>query len=179
MSLVFLAWLQCNPIQGQYRARTEISLWSFPTQGKTFYHYREPLFSLQGFPCEKNFTGKTLLFNGFAVGKISEWDPHKRHQCASEKPKRPAADCRPCFARHESFSITQWLEYHSALFSSALRPAIFVLLALPKPAIYPVPKFTVPVWLCWFYCNLRAFYSKKKDCIRSALIHLYYVRSVH
>ena len=96
--------------------------------------------------------------------KISEWGPHKRHQCASERPKRPAADCRPCFAGHESFSITQWLEYHSALFSSALRPAIFVLLALlPKPALYPVPKFTVvPVWLCWFYCNLRAFYSKKK-----------------
>ena len=112
---------------------------------------------------------------------ITEQDPHEMHQCATERPKRPAADCRPCFAGHESFSITQWLEYHSALFSSALRPAIFVLLALlPKPALYPVPKFTVvPVWLCWFYCNLRAFYSKKKDCIRSALIHLYYVRSVH
>ena len=51
----------CNPVQGQYRARTGISLWSFPTEGKTFFYYREPLFSLQGFPCEKNFTGKTLF----------------------------------------------------------------------------------------------------------------------
>ena len=37
----------------------------FSTQGKTFFHYREPLFSLQGplfslqgFPCEKTSQGK-------------------------------------------------------------------------------------------------------------------------
>ena len=33
----------CNPLQGQYRVE-------FTTQGKPCFHYREPLFSLQG-PC--------------------------------------------------------------------------------------------------------------------------------
>ena len=36
-------------VQGQYRARTGFSLWSFSHRKKTCY-YREPLFSLQG-PC--------------------------------------------------------------------------------------------------------------------------------
>ena len=41
-------WLHCNPIQGQYRARTRFSLWSFPHREKPVFIYREPLFSLQG-----------------------------------------------------------------------------------------------------------------------------------
>ena len=42
-------WQHCNPIQGQNRARTGFSLCT-NSQGKTCFHYREPLFSLQG-PC--------------------------------------------------------------------------------------------------------------------------------
>ena len=42
--------MHCNPVQGQYRARTGFSLCSKFSQGKTCFHYREPLFSLQG-PC--------------------------------------------------------------------------------------------------------------------------------
>jgi hypothetical protein len=40
-------WQHCNPIQGQNRARTGFSLCT-NSQGKTCFHYREPLFSLQG-----------------------------------------------------------------------------------------------------------------------------------
>ena len=40
--------VHCNPVQGQYRARTGLSLCSKFSQGKTCFHYREPLFSLQG-----------------------------------------------------------------------------------------------------------------------------------
>ena len=43
-------FMHCNPVQGQYRARTGFSLCSKFSQGKTCFHYREPLFSLQG-PC--------------------------------------------------------------------------------------------------------------------------------
>ena len=43
-------FVHCNPVQGQYRARTGFSLCSKFSQGKTCFHYREPLFSLQG-PC--------------------------------------------------------------------------------------------------------------------------------
>ena len=42
--------MHCNPVQGQYRARTGFSLCSKFSQGKPCFHYREPLFSLQG-PC--------------------------------------------------------------------------------------------------------------------------------
>ena len=42
--------VHCNPVQGQYRARTGFSLCSKFSQGKTCFHYREPLFSWQG-PC--------------------------------------------------------------------------------------------------------------------------------
>ena len=42
--------VHCNPVQGQYRARTGFSLQSEFSQGKPCFHYREPLFSLQG-PC--------------------------------------------------------------------------------------------------------------------------------
>ena len=50
-----------GPVQGQNRVFPE----KFSTQGKTCFHYREPLFSLQGplfslqgFPCEKTSQGK-------------------------------------------------------------------------------------------------------------------------
>ena len=48
--LIELRLLHCNPVQGQYRARTGFSLCSKFSQGKTCFYYREPLFSLQG-PC--------------------------------------------------------------------------------------------------------------------------------
>ena len=61
----FLQKQHCNPVQGKYRASTGFSLCTFSTQGKTCVHYREPLFSLQGplfslqgFPCEKTSQGK-------------------------------------------------------------------------------------------------------------------------
>ena len=41
--LYFEFLIHCNPLQGQYRVE-------FTTQGKPCFHYREPLFSLQG-PC--------------------------------------------------------------------------------------------------------------------------------
>ena len=43
MSINALLHPHCNPLQGQYRVE-------FTTQGKPCFHYREPLFSLQG-PC--------------------------------------------------------------------------------------------------------------------------------
>ena len=47
-----------------YRASTgpEQGFPCFSKQGDTFFHYRELLFSLQGFPCQKNFTGKNPVF---------------------------------------------------------------------------------------------------------------------
>ena len=48
--VVFYKFILCNPVQGQYRARTGFSLCSKFSLGKTCFHYREPLFSLQG-PC--------------------------------------------------------------------------------------------------------------------------------
>ena len=54
-------FLHCNPVQGQYRARTGFSLCSISTQGKTCFHYRVPRWWKQVFPCEKNYTGKTLF----------------------------------------------------------------------------------------------------------------------
>ena len=36
------SFLHCNPLQGQYRARTGFSLCSISTQGKTYFHYRDP-----------------------------------------------------------------------------------------------------------------------------------------
>ena len=47
---LIILYIHCNPVQGQYRARTGFSLCSKFSQGKTCFHYREPLFSLQG-PC--------------------------------------------------------------------------------------------------------------------------------
>ena len=52
--------MYCNPVQGQYRARTGFSLCSKFSQGKTCFYYREPLFSLQGIPCENYYTGRSL-----------------------------------------------------------------------------------------------------------------------
>ena len=47
-----------GPVQGQNRVFPV----KFSTQGKTFlFSLQGPLFSLQGFPCETNFTGKTLF----------------------------------------------------------------------------------------------------------------------
>ena len=34
-------YMHCNPLQGQYRARTGFSLCSFCTQGKPCFHYRD------------------------------------------------------------------------------------------------------------------------------------------
>ena len=48
----------CNPVQGEYRARTGFSLCSKFSQGKTCFHFRESLFSLQG-PC--------ILYRDFPV----------------------------------------------------------------------------------------------------------------
>ena len=53
--------LHCNPVQGQYRARTGFSLCSKISQGKTCFHYRESLISLQGIPCDNYYlTGHAL-----------------------------------------------------------------------------------------------------------------------
>ena len=49
--------VHCNPVQGQYRARTGLSLWSFPHR-EPLFSLQGPLFSLQGFPCEKTSQGK-------------------------------------------------------------------------------------------------------------------------
>ena len=54
-------WFHCNPVQGQYRARTGFSLCTFPTQGKPWFHYRVPRWWKQVFPCEKKYTGKSLF----------------------------------------------------------------------------------------------------------------------
>ena len=48
--------VHCNPVQGQYRARTGFSLCNFPTQGKTCFYYRVPRWCTQVFPCEKKYT---------------------------------------------------------------------------------------------------------------------------
>ena len=53
--------LHCNPVQGQYRARTGFSLCTFPTQGKTCLHYRVPRWWKQVFPCWEKYTGKSLF----------------------------------------------------------------------------------------------------------------------
>ena len=60
-TIILYKWVHCNPIQGQYRARTGFSLCTFPTQGKTCFHYRVPRWWKQVFPCEKKYTGKTLF----------------------------------------------------------------------------------------------------------------------
>ena len=59
--MFFRTSVHCNPVQGQYRARTGFSLCSFHTQGKTCFHFRVPRWWKQAFPCEKNYTGKTLF----------------------------------------------------------------------------------------------------------------------
>ena len=51
----------CNPVQGQYRARTGFSLCSISTQGKTCFHCRVPSWWKQVFPCWKYYTRKTLF----------------------------------------------------------------------------------------------------------------------
>ena len=68
--------IHCNPVQGRYRARTGFSLSSKFSQGKTCFHYREPLFSLQrpcfhyrNFPVRESSEGNPVFItgNGFAV----------------------------------------------------------------------------------------------------------------
>ena len=67
----------CNPVQGQYRARTGFSLCSKFSQGKTCFHYREPLFSLQG-PC--------IHYRDFPVRITTQGNPcsHYREWVCSE-----------------------------------------------------------------------------------------------
>ena len=76
-----------GPVQGQNRVFPV----KFSTQGKTCFHYREPLFSLQGpcfhyrdFPVRKTSQGKTCFHyrepcshcrDGFAVRVPSERNP--------------------------------------------------------------------------------------------------------
>ena len=66
-----------GPVQGQNRVFPV----KFFSQGKTCFHYRGTLFSLfslfllQGFPSEKNFTGKTLFsLQGMGLQCIWQWD---------------------------------------------------------------------------------------------------------
>ena len=54
-------FIHCNPLQGQYRARTGFSLCSISTQGKSCFHCRVPSWWKQVFPCWKYYTGKTLF----------------------------------------------------------------------------------------------------------------------
>ena len=61
----------CNPVQGQYRARTGFSLCSKFSQGKTCFHYREPLFSLQG-PC--------IHYRDFPVRITTQGDPSSHYR---------------------------------------------------------------------------------------------------
>ena len=68
-----------GPVQGQNRVFPV----KFSTQGKTCFHYREPLFllqgplfSLQGFPCEKTSQGKPCFYYGEWVCSVF-WGGHK------------------------------------------------------------------------------------------------------
>ena len=65
-----------GPVQGQNRVFPV----KFSTQGKTCFHYREPLFSLQGplfslqgFPCEKTSQGKPCFHYREWVCSVSKW----------------------------------------------------------------------------------------------------------
>jgi hypothetical protein len=59
-------WEHCKP--KPYKAYRELPVSQF-TQGKTCFHYREPLFSLQGFPCKPLY---------FPVRDCSEVDAFER-----------------------------------------------------------------------------------------------------
>ena len=55
------SFLHCNPVQGQYWARTGFSLCSISTQGKNCFYCRVPSWWKQVFPRWKYYTGKTLF----------------------------------------------------------------------------------------------------------------------
>ena len=68
-----------GPVQGQNRVFPV----KFSTQGKTCFHYREPLFSLQGplfslqgFPCEKTSQGKPCFHYREWVCSVGELKLH-------------------------------------------------------------------------------------------------------
>ena len=55
---VDIFWLHCNPVQGQYRARTGFSLWSFPHRekpvcitGNPCSHCRDPCLHYRNWVC--------------------------------------------------------------------------------------------------------------------------------
>ena len=69
----------CNPVQGQYRARTGFSLWSFPHREKPVFitgnpcsHCRDPCFHYRDFPVRKLHRENSVFItgNGFAVYKL-------------------------------------------------------------------------------------------------------------
>ena len=72
----------CNPVQGQYRARTGFSLCSKFSQGKIYFYHREPLFSLQG-PC--------IHYREFPVRITTQGNPcsHYREWVCSACSSRP------------------------------------------------------------------------------------------
>ena len=71
----------CNPLQGQYRARTGFSLWSFPHREKHVFitgnscsYCRDPCFHYRDFPVRKLHRENPVFItgNGFAVSLIQE-----------------------------------------------------------------------------------------------------------
>ena len=70
-------YVHCNPLQGQYRVE-------FTTQGKPCFHYREPLFSLQG-PCIHH-RESCIHYREFPVRITTQGNPcsHYREWVCSE-----------------------------------------------------------------------------------------------
>ena len=71
--------MHCNPVQGQYRARTGFSLWSFPHRenpvfitGNPCSHCRDPCFHYRDFPVRKLHRENPVFItgNGFALCQV-------------------------------------------------------------------------------------------------------------
>ena len=75
----------CNPVQGQYRARTGFSLWSFPHRekpvcitGNPCFHCRDPCFHYREFPVRKQGMGLQCIRTKWDRGlKNIFWGHHK------------------------------------------------------------------------------------------------------
>ena len=88
-SLNIERWLEISYIytlqsrQGQYRARTGISLRNFPTQGKPTFHYRVPRWLKQVFPCWEKYTGNSLFsLQGWVCSALLSWAAQKAQTCS-------------------------------------------------------------------------------------------------
>ena len=107
---VLFIFLHCNPVQGQYRARTGFSLWSFSHRekpvfitGNPFSHCRDPVF-ITGISLWEKLRRENPVFitrNGFAVWPKSGW------ACAGF--------LHPCTVRKTLFRIFAFLRSPSNL----------------------------------------------------------------